>query len=128
MNKELIELQRNSKATAVVILNEEYKSLNNSVVMKANVKDEILFNSKTGNPVFKQKLNEKAKSGEISYLVIYGIDEISEDMQERFLGIVKDREFDGYYLPENCIVVFTVKNKASYKKISKELYHFCVIA
>lgn len=128
MNKELIELQRNSKATAVVILNDEYKQLLNSVVMKANVKDEILFGKKSGNPVFKQKLEDKSKNEEISYFIIYGIDELSEEMQNRFVGLVKDREFDGYYLPENCIIVFTVKNKESYKKISKELYHFCVIA
>lgn len=128
MNKDLIELQRGCHATAVVVFNNEVEGLENFVIMKAKVSDKFLFGSPVGNPIFKEMLEEKSKLSGLVYFVIYGIDEVSTKKQERFLGIVKDREFEGYKLPQNCIIVFTVNDKNSLKKISNELFHFCIVA
>ena len=105
MIKELIDLQRNSKATCVIIENVDSEKLSPSVSMKANVSDKFLF---TGNkPPFADKINEKCKKYNLCYFVIKGVDEISIEQQNRYVGLVKDREFNGYYLPQNCIIVFT---------------------
>ncbi len=126
MNLILIDLQRNSKATCVVIKTEDLKGLSPTVTMKANVSDKFLF---TGDrPPFADKIDAKSKLSNTCYFVITGIDEISAERQNRFVGLVKDRELNGYYLPDNCVIVFTVKNKLALKKMSQELYHFAVVA
>ena len=60
--------------------------------------------------------------------IIIGIDKIDENTQNKYYQIVKDREYYGYNLPKDVIIVLTVEDKESLKKISKELYHFCVVA
>ena len=127
MNKELIELQKGIKATCVVIKDEDIQTLDIGIVFDAKINNN-LFLGKTGNPFFREKLESILKISDIAYFVIRGIDEVSESMQNRYVGLVKDREFNGYKLPDNVIIVLTVKNTESLKKISKELYHFCVIA
>ena len=126
MNKELIDLQRNSKATCVVVRTDDYKSLSPVISMKASVSDKFLFAG--DKPPFADKINEKSANSSICYFVITDIDEVSIDMQNRFEGLVKDRELNGYTLPDNCIIVFTVKDKFSLKNISTNLYHFMVVS
>ncbi len=125
MNKDLIDLQRNSKATCVIIKTEEYNKLSPVVSMKASVSNKFLLSG--DKPPFADKINEKSVKNSICYFVITDIDEVSIDMQERFVGLVKDRELNGYSLPDNCVIVFTVKDKSSIKNISSNLYHFAVI-
>ena len=78
---------------------------------------------------FVSTLSEKiSQNDEFAYFIIKGIDTLNIDLQNRYLGLVKDREFMGYNLPENVIITFSVDNKEGLKKISSELYHFCVVA
>ena len=128
MNKNLIELQRGCGAACVVILEEHYKELGQVLIMNANIGDEHLFANPLGNPIFKEKLDAISSNGNLTYFVIKGISEINEELQNRYVGLVKDREFGGYNLPDNIILVFTVKTREELQKISKELYHFCVVA
>ena len=126
MIKELIDLQRNSKATCAIIKTEDIQELSPSLTMKANVSDKFLL---TGDkPPFADKIEIKSNLSKICYFVITGIEEISIEQQNRYVGLVKDREMNGYYLPDNCIVVFTVKDRQSLKNVSPELYHFAVVA
>lgn len=125
MNKDLIELQRNCNATCVVVLDSEYKKLSNGVAIKSSVSDNFLL--KQTNK-FMDKLDNLSKKTEICYFIISNIDEVSFDLQERFIPLVKDREIEKYNLPKNCIIVLTVKDEKSYAKISPKLYHFCVVA
>ena len=126
MIKELIDLQRNSKATCAIIKTDEYNNLSPSISMKANVSDKFLLSSKL--PPFAEKLDEKCAKNKICYFIITEIDKISIEQQDRFVGLVKDREFNGYNLPDNCIIVFTVKDKNSLKNISPKIYQFAVVA
>ena len=128
MNKELIELQRGFKATCVVILDEYYKSLGQTVFMSALMDNYSLFSCSYENPIFKEKLEKLASNGKLTYFVIRGLERLSEEEQNKYLSLVKDREFCGYLLPENVILVFTIESKDNLKKISKELYHFSVVA
>lgn len=128
MNKELIELQRGCSATCVVILENDYKKLGKGLIMEASIPDEYLCATPLGNPLFKENIDELSKCSELAYFVIRGISELNEEMQNRYVGLVKDRDFGGYNLPDNVILVFTVKTKEELRKISKELYHFCVVA
>lgn len=126
MIKELIDLQRGSKATCAIVKTDDYNKFSSLVSMKASVSDKFLL---TGNrPPFADKIDAKSKLSEICYFVITGIDEISTEQQNRYVGLVKDRELNGYYLPDNCIIVFTVKDKLALKNISPELYRFAVVA
>lgn len=126
MIKELIDLQRNSKATCAFIKTEDVPQLSPTLTMKANVSDRFLL---TGDkPPFADKIELKSKTNEICYFVITEIDELSVEDQNRYVGLVKDREMNGYYLPNNCIIVFTVKDRVGLKKVSQELYHFAVVA
>ncbi len=126
MIKELIDLQRGSKATCAIVRTEDYNKLSSLVSMKASVSDKFLLTGE--KPPFADKINAKSNSNEICYFVITGIDEIPTEQQNRYVGLVKDRELNGYYLPDNCIIVFTVKDRLSLKNISTELYHFAVVA
>ena len=126
MIKELIDLQRNSKATCVIIENVDCEKLTPTVSMKANVSDNFLF---AGNkPPFADKIDEKCGKNKLCYFIIKDIDQISIEQQNRYVGLVKDREMNGYYLPSNCVIVFTVQDRHALKKISQELYHFAVVA
>lgn len=126
MNKSLIDLQRNSKATCVIVKTSEYKKLAPVVSMKSNVSDNFLFSQDI--PPFADKINQKSKKNDLCYFVIADIDQVSIEQQDRFVGIVKDREFKGYTLPSNCIIVFTVQDDSTLKNISPRLYHFAVVA
>lgn len=126
MIKELVDLQRNSKATCAIVKTDDFAELSPALTMKAKVSDKFLFSG--DKPPFADKIDEKSKLDKICYFVITGIDELSVENQNRYVGLVKDREMNGYTLPENCIMVFTVKDKANLKKVSQELYHFAVVA
>lgn len=128
MNLDLIELQRGCPATAVIINNDEYKNLNNSLSMSANLLNDSMFISPDGSPIFKEKLEKISKGKDISYFIIKDIETVREELQLTFAGLVKDREIFGYNIPSNVIIVFTVKNKLNLTKISRELAHFCVVA
>ncbi len=126
MIKELIDLQHNVNATCVIVTNDDYSELSPIVTMNANVSDTFLF---TGNkPPFADKIDNKSNLSNVCYFVITSIDELSIEAQNRYVGLVKDREMNGYYLPDNCIIVFTVKDRNGLKKVSQELYHFAVVA
>lgn len=126
MNKDLIDLQRNSKATCAIIKTGEQKELSPAVIMKANVSDKFMYAGAL--PPFAEKINNKAVKHKIVYFVITDIDKASKENQQRFVGLVKDKYIDGYNLPDNCIVVFTVKDETTLKNIIPELYHFAVVA
>ena len=119
IDKDLIELQKGSVATCVVILNEDCKELNPKFVVNSECTDNELLAS------FKENTD---KNDNINYFVVSEIDKLSKDLQDRYYQIVKDREFYGYKLPENMIIVLTVNNKEGLKNISTELYNLCVVA
>lgn len=128
MNKELIELQRGSKATCVVVKNSDLNILGNAVHMDSRINDSWLFGAKMGNPIIKEKVDIVSKNGEIGYFVITNFDSLPVDEQNKYVSIIKDRELLGYTLPDNIIIVLSIENKESLKNISPEIYHFCVVS
>ncbi len=119
INKELIEVQKGCGATCVVIQNEDCRELDSKIIVNADSNDSELFTT------FKENISNKE---ETNYFVISEIDKLNENLQDKYYQIVKDREFSGYKLPKNMIIVLTVKDREGLKKISQELYHFCVVA
>ena len=128
MNKELIELQRGSKATCVVVKNSDLNKLGNAVHMDSRINDSWLFGAKMGNPIIKEKVDIVSKNGEIGYFVVTNFDSLSVDEQNKYVPIIKDRELLGYTLPDNIIIVLSIENKESLRNISSEIYHFCVVS
>lgn len=124
---DLIEAQKGIKSIGVIVCNSDIQKLNNSYSIDAGLSDLDLFGVNLGQPVFKKGIEKVSKENEFSYLIISNIDKVNEDKQNRFIGLVKDREFMGYNLPDNVIIVFTVESENDIKNISAELYHFCEI-
>lgn len=128
MNLELINLQRGSKATCVVITNKDSLTLSNAVFMDSRIDDILLFGTKLGDPVFKEKIELISNKSEIGYFVIANFDLLPIEEQNKYVSLIKDRELQGYVLPDNMIIVLTVNNEESLKNISPEIYHFCVVS
>ena len=128
MNKKLINVQRGWKATCVVIKDSEAEELRNALFMDSGLSDATLFGVKLGNPIFKEKIEIISKKDEIGYFVLTKFDTLSIEDQHRYLSLIKDREFMGYTLPDNIIIVLTVEDEERLKAISPEVYHFCVVA
>lgn len=119
IDKELIELQKGCKATCVVIQNEDCKELDSTIVVNSNANENELLT------IFKENIMNNEK---LNYFIISDIDKVNADMQDKYYQIVKDREFFGYNLPKDVIVVLAVEDKYSLKNITKELYNLCVVA
>ena len=117
INKELIELQKGCNATCVVIQNEDIEELESNILVNStyNINDLI--------KIFKENISSK----KYDYFVIEEIDKINSNEQDKFYQIIKDREFCGYRLPEDIIIVLTVKSKETLKNISQKLYNLCVV-
>ena len=105
VNKELVELQKGCKATCAVILNEDCNELDKKIIVNSNSNDNELL------AIFKENISNQ---NELDYFKYY--------------QIVKDREFFGVELPEDMVIVLTVKDKEGLKSISRELYNLCVVA
>lgn len=125
MIKELIDLQRNSKATCVFIKTKDIQKLLPTFIVNANDSNKLLL---ADDKSFVEKIDILSNLSKIFYFVITGIDELPIESQNIYVGLVKDREINGYYLPNNCVIVFAVKDRAGLKKVSQELYHFAVVA
>ena len=118
IDKELIDIQKGCKATCVVIKNDDIKELGSKILVssKYNINDLI--------KIFKENIYSK----KYDYFVIEEIDKINSDEQDKYYQIIKDREFGGYSLPEEMVIVLTVESKENLKNISQNLYNLCVIA
>ncbi len=119
INKELIELQKGCVATCVVIQSEDCKQLDSKIIVNADSNDSELLTT------FKENISNKEEQ---DYFIISEIDKLNESLQNKYYQIVKDREFHGYKLPKDMVIVLTVKDREGLKKISQELYHFCIVA
>ena len=119
IDKELIELQKGCLATCVVIPNEDCKELDSKIIIDSNVNDNELLTT------FKENICNKE---ELNYFIISEIDKLDESLQNKYYQIVKDREFCGYKLPKDMIIVLTVKDREGLRNISQELYNLCVAA
>lgn len=120
MNIDLIELQKECKATCAIIQNEDIEKLNSKILINSKCKDNELLK------IFKEKISKADEKFE--FLVIEEIDKLELDKQDKFYQIVKDREFNGILLPEDVVIVLTVENKDRLKNISSELHNLCVVA
>lgn len=117
INKELIELQKGNNATCVVIQNEDIKELESNIIIDSNCNNNEILE------IIKCKMDAE----KIKYFVIQEIDKIKENEQDKYYQIIKDREFCGYKLPKDIIIVLTVKNRETLKNISQKLYNLCII-
>ena len=117
IDKDLIELQKGCKATGVIIENKDIELLNSKILISSNYSNDNIIK------IFQEKIH----NNKFDYLVIEEIDKLEIDKQDKYYQIIKDREFYGYKLPEDVIVVLSVKNKEGLKNISQKLYNLCVV-
>lgn len=120
IDMDLIKLQKRCKATCVIIQDEDIQKLDSKISINANCEYNDLFE------IFKEKISKENEK--YDYFVIEEIDEIDIEKQEKFYQIVKDRKLYEFLIPDDVIIVLTVRNKDGLKKIAHELYHLCVVA
>ena len=126
MNKDLIDLCRNTKALCCIVMDEnsgEFPATNTVAIKLSNdtslVFDEFLMS---------YKLNQKSKKDEYLYLLLRDLACATPELQEKLYGLVKDREYRGMTLPQNCIIVFTISNVDMLKNINPNLYNLAITA
>lgn len=127
MNKDLVNLLRNCPSSAILVNDDEYTELNCVLSMQANLAKKSCFFGKNG-PIFKEKLENLSKKQKIVYFVVRNIDTTDFGVQQIFEGIVKDRVCANFVIPQNVIILFTVRDKQNLSKISTTLLHFCTVA
>ena len=127
MNRDIIELQKGVKATAVLIEDNDLLQINNSIVLTPTSTDLKLFQSKTIKNMIENKLILKSKE-DICYLAIRNISSLSSALQGEIEGLIKDRVLSGIELPSNCVIILTIKDKSEINGISQGLYRFLVEA
>ena len=104
------------------------KLLKNVYDVKADNSNSNMILVELNKENLKNNLDKLTEENNIAYLIIEEIDKLDSKQQEKYINIIKNREFRGYYLPKNVIIALTIKSKENLSKISSELYHFCVVA
>lgn len=127
IDQELIEEQLRCNSTCVVILQDDVKLLKNSYNVKADNSNSNMILGELNKENLKSNLDKLVEENDIAYLIIEKIDELDSMGQKKYINLIKNREFRGYNIPENVIIVLTIKSKEDLSKISSELYHFCVV-
>lgn len=128
IDKELLEEQLGCNSICVIILQDDVNELKNAYNIKVDESNSNIILGELNKENLKNNLDKLSKENEITYLVIEEIDKIDEIKQEKYISLIKNREFRGYNIPENVIIVITIESRDNLKKISPELYHFCVVA
>lgn len=127
IDKELIEEQLGCDSTCVVILQKDVKILKNSYNVKVDNSNSNIILGELNKENLKSNLDKLAKKDDIVYLIIEGIDELDSKGQEKYCNLIKNREFRGYNIPKDVIIVLTIRSEKELNKIIPELYHFCVV-
>ena len=128
IDQELIDEQKGCRSICAIILQEDVKVLENSYNVKVDESDSNILLGELNKSNLENNLDKLAKENDIIYFVIEEIDKIDFNKQKKYINLIKNREFRGYKIPDNVIIVITIENKESLKKISPELYHFCIVA
>ena len=69
-------------------------------------------------PAWAMEIMIKAKKSKKIIVCIDGLDEISQEEQEKFYGMIKYKGVNGFKFPEGTQIIITAKNT---KKISKRI-------
>ncbi len=126
MDKSLLECVKNMRSACAIIKTSDATKLNHALAINANVSDNFLYAQTP--PPFAAKIDEKSKKSETCYLIVADIDKLSLDDQNRYAHLVKSRKIFGYTLPQNCVIIFTVKNKDSVNKLSPDILQLSIVS
>ena len=69
-----------------------------------------------------------AQEEQTPYLVFTEVDKASARQQNEIYELVKDRQIRNTRLPENTVIILTIEEEMSVKRLSPDLYHLCTIA
>lgn len=127
-NKNLVEIQKGCKSTCVIVLQEDINKLENSYRVEVDTSESNMLVGDFNRKNLEENLEKIAKNSEIAYLIVEGVDKINGKKQEKYVDVIKDREFRGYKLPDNVIICFTLTDKNNLKTISPEIMKFSKIA
>ena len=127
MNKESLNLLENylkSGLTSLLVQNVPTDIFTNSVVIPASI-DRSELNGHYENiefcpPSWYQELVEKSKTSTV-ILIIENINEIPQEEQTKFIGILKYKKVSTFFLPKNCLTIVTYSD-LKLNKINEEVY------
>lgn len=109
----LKQILENNPSHTIILVGDDDLNLENSVQLSAAVDERELH-----IPMVWHKLVDmKAKKAK-TYLIIEGLDQLDEQKQEKFAGLLKDHRAGNYKLPANVQIVIPVREK---DKVSQKI-------
>ena len=122
MKTKLVKILKNNTKWPLIIEGVSSANFPTSIVLSANTPSSDLgvISDETGLklPSFAQEILIKSKKSKKIILCINGLDEISQEEQEKFYGIIKYKGINGFKFPEGTQIIITAKNA---NKISKRI-------
>ena len=128
LNKNIVEIQKGCKSTCVIILQEDVNKFENSYRVVVDTSESNMLVGDFNRKNLEENLEKIAKDGEIAYLIVEEIDKVDTKKQEKYVDVIKDREFRGYRLPDNVIICLSLTDRNNLEKISPEIMKFSKIA
>ena len=122
MKSKLVKILKDNTKWPLIIGGVSSANLPTSVVIPATTPSSELgvIPSETGLklPSWAMEILLKAKKSKKIIVCIGGLDEISQEEQEKFYGMIKYKGVNGFKFPEGTQIIITAKNT---KKISKRI-------
>lgn len=130
MQKEELEkinkLLWNNKSKDFLLIGENFE-IENAVYISANIqsKDLAIGIDDNSKYIYPQWVKDLEKiDAEKKHLIITDLDTISLDEQEKFIGLLKYKNLNGYSLPENTQIIMLAQNQ---DKVSLKITTYLLI-
>jgi len=124
----LLKILKDNKDWPIIIEGVSVIDFSNSIVIPANIPSSQLgvIPSENGYkyPSWLMELIINSKKNNNIQICIRGLDEISQDEQQKFYGLIKYKGINGYKFPEGAQIIIPVNNL---EKISKRILSLSLV-
>lgn len=128
MKAKLVKFLKDNTKWPLIIEGVSSANFPTSIVIPATTpsSDLGIISSETGlkYPAWAMEIMIKAKKTKKIIVCIGGLDEISQEEQEKFYGMIKYKGVNGFKFPEGTQIVITAKNA---KNISKRILSLALV-
>ena len=126
----LIEVIKNNNDYPLIVVGVSAKFFGSATIINSNI-DSSELGIKIGDngeyvlPSWLKEMNIKSvKNNDKNILVIESLDEVSNEEQLKFLGLLKNNGLNGYSFPKNTQTIITCSN---IENVSKRIKDLCLI-
>lgn len=127
MKTKLAKILKDNTKWPLIIEGVSCSNFPTSIIIPANTPSSNLgiIPGETGleYPVWATEIIEKSKKSKKIIVCISNLDEISQEEQEKFYGMIKYKGINGFKFPEQAQIILPVKNT---EKISKRILNLAL--